>query len=503
MRVLFFGDLAATGFGSVTTDLGRELLALGIDVRFVSQNDTGSSLPEPFRSRTADLLSMQMTVDPNTGEALGAVVSDLIGKLVLGTAPIALHSGEPWGAWIPEAVILLGDFRAAQFLVDRAPDEFASIPTLHYVPIEGTDLPPSWARLWTLVKPVAMSRFGARQIAKVVPGPVPMVYHGIDPVFRPIETRPIQLPHPDGRIIELSTRDEAKRAWAPYLARVNGVNRIPRHWLLRTDRNMPRKQYGRLLRSVAPVLERNPAWGLVIHCQVFDQGGYLDDSASKYPTIRDRILFTDANPAKPLDRESLVSLYNAADIYVSNSAEGFGLTIAEAIACGTPAVGVRYSAVPEVIGPAGVTVDRFRMVDNEYDHYWAAVDEVAFASAVEELVKSDSRRETLGAKGPAHVAASFSWSIAARDFSDILETEVKAWRSRLASKLSASISASAPRPGSTEPVLSAPISSLLRPRSSVSPDVSSTSKSESSRRSPRTVEPRSPSRTSPRRRSSR
>ena len=37
-RILFFGDLAPTGFGTVTTDLGSALLALGEDVRFVSQN---------------------------------------------------------------------------------------------------------------------------------------------------------------------------------------------------------------------------------------------------------------------------------------------------------------------------------------------------------------------------------------------------------------------------------------------------------------------------------
>jgi hypothetical protein len=58
MKLLFFGDLAPTGFGSVTTDLGRKMLDLGVDVRFISQNDTGSMLPEPFRSRTVDLVSL-------------------------------------------------------------------------------------------------------------------------------------------------------------------------------------------------------------------------------------------------------------------------------------------------------------------------------------------------------------------------------------------------------------------------------------------------------------
>jgi glycosyltransferase involved in cell wall biosynthesis len=496
VRVLFFGDLAATGFGSVTTDLGKEMLALGIDVRFVSQNDTGQPLPEPFRSRTANLLSLLASFDKLTGEELGVVANQLIGKLVAGTAAVKLHSGEDWGDWVPEAAILLGDYRAAQFMVDRAVTEFASIPTIHYVPIEGTDLPPDWMRLWSIIKPVAMSRFGARQIEKIGGKPVPMVYHGIDTtVFRPIETKPVVLTDMAGNLVPLTSREDAKRAWAPYLAKVNDLDRVPRKWLLRTDRNMPRKQYGRLLRSLAPVLERNTSWALVIHCTVFDQGGYLADSASKYPTVRNRILFTDADPTKPMDRESLVSLYNAADLYVSNSAEGFGLTIAESLACGTPAVGVRYSAVPEVIGPAGVVVDKYRQIDNEYDHFWCAVDEEAFGAAVEDLMIHDARRLALGAKGPRHVASSFSWATAAKSFSAILEAEVSTWRSQLASRLSASTSAPQLPPDSSETDRSAPTSSSPLPASIASPDASSIASSPPRRRSRPAAGRRSRSRT--------
>lgn len=424
MRLLFWGDLAASGFGTVTSDLGRELIALGIDVRFISQNDTGKELPEPFRSRAADVTSMVRGYDV-AGDVTITGTSGLIPSLVEGTAPVHLANGEPWGEWKPEACLMLGDYRAAQLILVRALDAFRAIPTLLYIPIEGTDLPPSWADLFQVAHPVAMSRFGAKQLAKVVGHPVPMIYHGVDTtVFRPVEQAPLTLAPANGISTTFSSKEACKQAWAPVLAKMNGVDRIPRKWLLRTDRNMPRKQYARMLRALAPVLARNPAWGLVIHCQVFDQGGLLADSASKYPAIRDRILFTDTT----LERPALVMLYNAADLYVSNSSEGFGLTIAEAVACGVPAVGVRYSAVPEVIGPAGVTVDRFSLVDNEYDHYWCAVDEAAFAEAVEGLMKADARREALGAKGPKHIRESFSWATAARQFTEVLETEVAAWQ---------------------------------------------------------------------------
>lgn len=436
MRLLFWGDAAPSGFGTVTSDLGRELLNLGIDVRFVSQNDTGNDLPEPFRSRTADVASLvRGSVEDGVKPVVGA--SELIPSLVYGTAGVNLTNGQPWGDWKPEACILLGDYRAAQIIIARATEAFSSLPTLHYVPIEGTDLPPDWAKMWKIVKPVAMSRFGAKQIAKVLGHQVPMIYHGVDAeVFRPASVRPVVIKPAEGIEAVFSTREACKVQWAQVLAKINNVERIPRKWLLRTDRNMPRKQYARMLRALAPVLARNTGWGLVIHCSVFDQGGMLADSASKYPAIRDRILFTDLS----LEREALVMLYNAADLYVTNSAEGFGLTIAEAIACGIPAVGVRYSAVPEVIGPAGVTVDRFALIDNEYDHYWCAVDEQAFGAAVEKLMRGDAHREALGAKGPKHIASSFSWANAARQFLEVLEAEVAAWHPSPASPQSGNTS---------------------------------------------------------------
>ena len=50
--------------------------------------------------------------------------------------------------------------------------------------------------------------------------------------------------------------------------------------------------------------------------------------------------------------------YRASDIYIHTSVtEAFGLTVAEAMACGMPVVAYRKSAVPEVVGDAGYLVD--------------------------------------------------------------------------------------------------------------------------------------------------
>ncbi|HEY9827396.1 MAG TPA: glycosyltransferase, partial [Stenomitos sp.] len=58
------------------------------------------------------------------------------------------------------------------------------------------------------------------------------------------------------------------------------------------------------------------------------------------------------------DKKTLVQIYNLADVLVAPSLfEGFGMTILEAMACGTPTVTSKVSSMPEVVGDAGLCVD--------------------------------------------------------------------------------------------------------------------------------------------------
>lgn len=406
-RILFFGDLAGTGFGSVTLDLGKALLDAGQDVRFISQNELGQ-LPEPYESRT------YRVNNPDGWQALKAV------------GIMGLLDGSLWpDGWVPEAGILLGDYFAIREVVMANADTiaaFGSIPVLHYVPIEGVDLPPAWRPLWDVVHPVAMSEFGANQIEAITGKRPPMVYHGVDTTqFRPITPKdPLRLKDAEGEVVKtLRSKADCKRLFgAPDGAR----------WLLRTDRHMPRKLYPSMLRSLAPVLAANPDLYMVIHCRTADEGGIMSDTISKYhPSIARRIVNTGFHDyAGGASRDILTALYNAADVYVSTSAEGFGLTVAEAIACGTPAVGLDYSAVPEVIGPAGLVAPIGGLIDNPYDHFWAVPDERQYGGIVASILDDDILRRRLGDAGPEHVRTNFSWTKAAVAFGDILDMQVAA-----------------------------------------------------------------------------
>lgn len=415
-RIMFLGDLAATGFGTVTTDLGRALLDRGEDVRFWSLNEDPGTLPEPFESRTLRIghpdgwLSAKARIE---GLFVGGAFDD---------------------GWTPDAAIVLGDVGSLEMspLVGLIP---AGFPVFHYVPIEGVGLPPAWGAFWRVLHPVAMSEFGAEQIAPIIGQRPPVVYHGVNTDdFWPVSAdRPIVLRGRD-ELRVLRTKADCKRFVGLDPDRVA---------LLRTDRFMPRKNYPSLLRALAPVLARQPTCDLVLHCLESDQGGRLRNEFSKYPglsiprtVLPNRASRRAAQPAVLLpqmritglagraDRRVLNALYNAADIYVSVSAEGFGLTIAEAMAAGVPAVAMDYSSVPEVVGDAGILIPPAGLIDNIYSFFWAVVREDLFGEAVERLVQDPFLRQRLGSLGPPRIRERFRWDTAAEQFAGLVAAAV-------------------------------------------------------------------------------
>jgi glycosyltransferase involved in cell wall biosynthesis len=109
-----------------------------------------------------------------------------------------------------------------------------------------------------------------------------------------------------------------------------------------------------------------------------------------------------------LPPEELVAAYNAASCFVhACQVETFGLTVAEAMACGRPIVGVASGALPEVVGEVGILVP--------------PDDPAGFAEAVRDLLADPGRAAACGAAARSRALAAFSMERMGHEYSEALE----------------------------------------------------------------------------------
>jgi glycosyltransferase involved in cell wall biosynthesis len=392
VKVLWMGDAGShTGFARVTHSIGERLVEMGHDVHVLAYNHKGDHYPT-----TLKLYRPNLVLD-----------SDLYG-----TTRII----EMLGRVGPDVVVMLNDPQVLlQLLFENQYDPERYLlryrPILTYIPCDGTNLPPQWTELLPKVtNVVAMSRWGQQHYEGSK-----LVYHGVDtdlfwPVdqFRPITTS-------NGEV--LRSKRDCKRAFG---FDVNGF------LVLRIDKNSGRKDYAATWKALAPVMKRYKDIQVHFHAAASQlaHGVNLPVLFTREPEIDiNRYFFPDLhNTFIGWSQQDLNALYNAADIFVSTSrGEGFGLTLAESLACGVPVIAQNVSAIPEVVGPGGILLEPQRLitVPSGEDTWLADID--AFSEAIERLYTSAGARRGLGEAGREHVERSFSWDVAAARFDEYIE----------------------------------------------------------------------------------
>ncbi len=108
-----------------------------------------------------------------------------------------------------------------------------------------------------------------------------------------------------------------------------------------------------------------------------------------------------------VDERLLPLIYSGAEALVYPSYyEGFGLPVLEAMACGTPVIAARTSALPEVVGEAGLLVDPNDIVGMA-EHMINIYSDVDLKN---DMINAGLRRAEL-----------YSWDVAAKKIWDILQ----------------------------------------------------------------------------------
>lgn len=226
---------------------------------------------------------------------------------------------------------------------------------------------------------IAVSSQTKSDIASVYHVPqerIAVVYNGINPAF---------LPQQDDAI-----RQQLKRVYD-----------ISGQYIIAVGSDIPRRNYARMLEAMYKVWRVEPGIRLVLAGrQVWRESSIYSATASARE--HDRIRFVES----PTDIE-LAQLYrDAIATCCASSFEGFGLSVLESMACGTPAACSEMQSLKEVASDAAV--------------YFAHDDSDAICETLLALVQDVEYRRQLKYRGLAR-AQLFTWPMAGKLILNVLE----------------------------------------------------------------------------------
>lgn len=200
----------------------------------------------------------------------------------------------------------------------------------------------------------------------IAPEKITVIYPGVDPIFRPLP-------------------EAQKQAF-----RQN--KQLPGRFILHVGTLQPRKNILVLLHALAQLNQPE------IHLVIVGGKGWFYEQI--FQTVQQLGLLTQVHFPGYVADEELPFWYNCADGLVFPSVyEGFGMPIAQALACATPVIASKSSAMPEVGGQVALYFDPHDVSD--------------LVRQLQQLLNDVSWSQQVAQKAPAQ-AQQFSWPTAGR-----------------------------------------------------------------------------------------
>ena len=224
-------------------------------------------------------------------------------------------------------------FTECDFTVFNKTFDFArekKIKWLAWLPIDYDPIPEFvFEKLKNVSNIIPMCK-SAQKMLKPLKNIKDFVYHGVDTsVFRPLGT----------------SKAEIRKRLAPQLVSEDEF------LIIMVQKNATNKAYEEQLQGIKQFIDKNPELKVKIYVHALSTGQFdlfalinslgLDKNCAFADSYRYmHCLYTE---------KDLALFYNLADVCLNASAEGFGLPTLEAMACGTPAIGLNWGASKELL----------------------------------------------------------------------------------------------------------------------------------------------------------